>query len=143
MKLKLAFCVVGIGICLIGCTPKEQNAKPKGTTAMKQEGGPKTLPEALQQLTGHSETISKAFTSNKPDDAHHALHDVDYLLPSIPELAKDLTDEKKEVVTKSVAELSECFKALDLSMHGGTDTPYSKVGDRITAALASLKTATE
>jgi len=142
MKLKFAFCVVGVGICLLGCTPKERNAKPTGGTALQEEAGPKTLPEALKQLTGHAETIGKAFTSNKADDAHLALHDVDHLLPFIPGLAKDLTDEKKEVVMKSVAELTECFKALDLGMHGGTDTPYSSVVDRITAALADLKSVT-
>ncbi len=143
MKLKFAFCVVGIGICLLGCTPKEQNAKPSGKTASKQEDGPKSLPAALKQLTEHAETISKAFTSNKPDDAHHSLHDVGHLLECIPDLAKDLSDEKKEVVKKSVADLFECFGALDDAMHGGTDTPYTKVGERITAALAGLKTATE
>ena len=143
MKLKFAFCVVGIGICLLGCTPKEQNAKPSGKTALKQEDGPKSLPAALKQLTEHAETISKAFTSNKPDDAHHSLHDVGHLLECIPDLAKDLSDEKKEVVKKSVADLFECFGALDDAMHGGTDTPYTKVGERITAALAGLKTATE
>ncbi len=143
MKLKFAFCVVGIGICFLGCTPKEPNAKPTGRTALKQEEGPKSLPDALKQLTEHAETINKAFTSNKPDDAHHSLHDVGHLLECIPELAKDLSEEKKEVVKKSAKELFECFGALDDAMHGGTDTPYSKVGERITAALAGLKTATE
>jgi hypothetical protein len=143
MKLKLAICVAGIGICLLGCTPKEPNTKPAGGTALKQVSGPKTLAEAFQQLNGHAETISKAFTSNKPDDAHHSLHDVGHLLECMPELAKDLSDEKKELVKKSVADLFECFGALDDAMHQGTETPYSKVADRITAALASLKTATE
>lgn len=143
MKLKFALCVIGIGVCLLGCTPKEQKLKPTGRTALKQEEGPKSLLAALKQLTEHAETINKAFTSNKPDDAHHSLHDVGQMLKCIPELAEDLSDEKKEVVKKSVAELFECFGALDDAMHGGTDTPYSKVGERITAALAGLKTATE
>ena len=143
MKLKFAFCVIGIGICVLGCTPKEQNSKSTGRTALKQEEGPKTLPDALKRLTEHAETINKAFTSNKPDDAHHSLHDVGHLLECVPELAKDLSEEKKEVVKKSVAELFECFGALDEAMHGGTGSPYSKVADRITAAMAGLKSATE
>ncbi len=143
MKLKLAVCVVGIGVCLLGCTPKEPNAKPTGRTALKQEEGPKTLPEAMKQLAGHAETISKAFTSNKPDDAHHSLHDVGHLLECLPDLANDLAEEKRDVVKKSVAELFECFGALDDAMHQGAETPYSKVGDRITAAMAGLKSATE
>jgi cytochrome c556 len=143
MKLKLAFCVVGMGICLLGCTPKERLSPPSAKTALKEEVGPRTLQEAMTQLNGHSETISKALTSNNPDDAHHSLHDVKNILASIPKLAQELSDDKKEAVKKSVAELRECFDALDDSHHGGPDTPYTKVGDRITAALASLKTATE
>lgn len=143
MKFKLALCVVVLGVGVLGCTPKEQSAKPTGRTALKEVAGPKTLPEALTQLNGHADTISKAFIANKPDDAHHSLHDVHHLLESIPDLAKDLSDEKKEVIKKSVAELFECFEALDGALHGGSDTPYTTVGDRITAALTSLKAASE
>ena len=97
----------------------------------------------MKQLNEHAETISKAFLAKTPDDAHDGLHKVGDLLMSIPALASHLSEEKQSVVKKSAKELFECFGALDETMHGGPDTPFSKVADRITAAMAELKTASE
>ena len=141
--MKMQFACFLIGVCLIGCTPSQPAAK-KTTTAQPHEHKTVTsLPAAMKQLSTHVETIAKAFSEKKPDDAHDALHDIGYLLESIPELAKDMSDEKKSAVMKSVDELKENFDALDETLHGGPETPYSKVEERITAAMAGLRTAIE
>lgn len=146
MKLRLAYCV--IGVCLVGCTPSQPSTKSSGSTGKgaahsHEHAAPATLPEALKQLSAHAETIGKAFLAETPNDAHDSLHDVGYVLESFPILAKDLSDEKKAAIKKSADELFECFGALDETMHGGIETPYSKVGERIKTALSSLKSAIE
>jgi hypothetical protein len=140
MKLKLA-CFL-IGICLLGCEPKKKESS-MGGRAPEEHVHATTLPGAIKELDEHVATITKAFTSSKPDDAHDALHDVGHVLESIPGLAKSLTDVKKAAIKKSVDELFACFGALDETMHGGPETPFSKVGERITAAMSELRTATE
>ena len=146
MRLRIAYCV--IGVCLVGCTPSQPNTKTPGS-AVKNEvhshehNAPSSLPEAVKQLNAHVETISKAFAGGTPNDAHDSLHDVEYVLESILDLAKDLSDEKKTKIKKSLYELRECFAALDETMHGGQETPYSKVGETIKTALSSLKSAIE
>ncbi len=145
MKLRIAFCL--IGICLLGCEPKKPDAKMSG----KSKAGvhahahdePTSLPEAVKQLSKHVETISKAFTDKKPEDAHDSLHDFEHLLLDLPDLAKDLSDEKKAAMQKSADELLACYKELDSTLHGGPDTPFTEIGERLTAAMAGLKTATE
>jgi hypothetical protein len=140
MKLKLACCL--IGICFLGCETKKVPVV-GGREAPHAHQHASTLPEAITELSGYVETVGKAFTSNKPNDAHDALHDVGHVLESLTDLSKGLSDEKKAAVGKAAKELMECFGALDETMHGGPETPYTKVGDRITAAMASLKQASE
>ena len=146
MKLKFTYWVVGI--CFFGCTPSEPAAKSVPTTvnaitpAEARESLSK-FSEALQRLNVLAETISKAFQANTPDDAHDSLHSVGHLLESIPGLANHLSDEKKTVFKVSVDELFECYGALDETMHGGPDTPYSKVAERIRTAMAALRSASE
>ena len=146
MRLRLVYGV--IGICLVGCTPSQPSMKTPGSVGKSgahshEHDAPSTLPEALKQLNGHVETISKAFANEKPSDAHDSLHDVGDVLKAIPSLAKDLSDDKKTAIKKSLGELKECFDALDETMHGGVETSYSKVGERITTALSGLKSAIE
>lgn len=102
-----------------------------------------TLPGALKELEGQVATITKAFTTGKPEEAHDALHDVGHVLIGMPDLAKSLTADKQAAVKKSVDELVSCFDALDQNMHGGTETPFTKVSERITAAMTELSAATK
>ena len=146
MKLNFACCM--IGVCLVGCTPSQPagnktNTAGNGPAQPHEHESVTSLPAAMKQLNTHVETIAKAFSEKKPDDAHDALHDIGFLLESIPALAKDMSDEKKSAVKKSVDELKESFDALDETLHGGPETPYSKVEERITAAMAGLRTAIE
>jgi len=140
MKLQLVCCVVVI--CLLGCEPKKKESS-MGGKAPDTHVHATTLPGAMKELDEQIATITKAFTASKPDDAHGALHDVDHVLESIPKLAKDLSDDKKAAIKKSVDELSTCFHMLDETMHGGPETSFDKVGERITTAMAELRTATE
>ena len=143
MKLKLACCL--IGGCFVGCTPSQPAGKQSMTvgsgTAHLETAA--TLPTAMKQLHAHVETIAKAFAEKKPDDAHDALHDINLLFKSIPALAKALPDEKKADIKKAVDELKESFDALDETLHGGPETPYSKVEERIATAMSSLRAASE
>ncbi len=146
MKLNLACCL--IGVCFVGCTPsqpagKKTNATGNSAAQPHEHESVTSLPIAMKQLSAHVQTIAKAFEEKKPDDAHDALHDIGYLLKSIPALAKDMSDDKKSAVMKSVGELKESFDALDDMLHGGPETPYSKVEERITTAMANLRTAIE
>ncbi len=141
MKLKLACCL--IGICLLGCEPKKPETKSMGGRAPETHTHATTLPGAMKELEEHIATITKAFTASKPDDAHDALHDVGHVLIGLPDLAKSLPEEKKAAVKKAADELTSCFSALDETMHGGPETPFTKVGERITAAMAELAAATK
>lgn len=146
MRLRLVYGV--IGVCLVGCTPSQPSTKTpapvsKSEAHSHEHNAPSTLPEALKQLNGLVETIGKAFAGDTPSDAHDSLHDVGYVLKSIPVLAKDLSDEKKTAIKKWLGELKECFDALDETMHGGVETPFSKVDERIKTALSGLKSAIE
>lgn len=146
MKLRIATCL--IAVCLLGCEPKAPNVKTGGANNSAnahahEHDAPTTLPDALKQLAKHTETISKAFTDKKPEDAHDSLHDVGHVLEAFPSLAKDLSDEKKAAVKKSVDELFACFGALDENLHGGPETPYSKIEERVTTAMTELKSAIE
>ena len=141
MKLNFACCL--IGVCLVGCTPSQPAAKTATTAQPHEHETATSLPAAIKQLNTHLETVAKAFSEKKPDDAHDALHDIGFLLKSIPALAKELPDERKSAVKKSVDELKEGIDALDETLHGGPETPYSKVEERIAAAMAGLRTATE
>ena len=134
MKLKLAFCL--IGICLLGCEPKKTTPAAGKTPAAHSHAA--TLPEAIKELNEHVGTITKAFAAQKPNDAHDALHDVGHVLEELTGLAKGFPDEKKAAVKKVVDELTSCFLALDDTLHGGPETAFDKVGDRITAAMADL-----
>ena len=146
MKLRIATCL--IAVCLLGCEPKSPNVKvggpnTTGTAHAHEHDAPTTLPDAVKQLATHTDTISKAFTDKKPEDAHDSLHDVGHVLEAIPGLAKDLSDEKKTAIKKSVDELFACFGALDENLHGGPETPYSKIEDRVKTAMTELKSAIE
>lgn len=140
MKLKLVCCL--IGICLLGCEPKKKETS-MGGREPETHTHATTLPGAMTELEQHVATINKAFTANKPDEAHDALHDVGHVLLSMTDLSKNLPDDKKAAVKKSVDELISCFDALDQNMHGGTETPFSKVSERITVAMADLNAATK
>ena len=128
---------------MVGCTPSQPAGKTATTVQPQGKETVTTLPAAMKQLSAHVETIAKAFSEKKPDDAHGALHDIEYLLESMPGLTKDMPEEKQSAVKKSVAELKESFDALDETLHGGPETPYSKVEERITTAMAGLRTAIE
>ena len=146
MKLRIATCL--IAVCLLGCEPKPPNVKvggpnTTGNAHAHEHDAPTTLPDAVKQLATHTDTISKAFTDKKPEDAHDSLHDVGHVLEAIPGLAKDLSDEKKTAIKKSVDELFACFGALDENLHGGPETPYSKIEDRVKTAMTELKSAIE
>ncbi len=141
MKLNFACCLIGLFV--IGCTPSQPIEKKTTTVQSQEHATATTLPAAMKQLNANVETIVKAFTEKKPDDAHNALHDIDHLFVSIPALAKDMSEEKQSVIKKSVDELKESFGALDETLHGGPETPYTKVEERITAAMAGLRKAIE
>jgi len=144
MKLRIAGCL--IGICLLGCEPKTPGAKmavenSKGSA--QAHDAPKSLPDAVKILAKHIETINKAFNDKKPEDAHGSLHDFEHVLEATPALAKDLSDEKKASIKKSVDELLECYHALDETLHGGPETTFSKIEERLAAAMADLKSSIE
>jgi len=141
MRLTLLCCL--IATCLLGCTPtKPAVSGGKDSGHSHEHQAPTTLAEAVKQLEEHAGTIGKAFAANKPDDAHGSLHDVRFLLTdSLPGLTKDLPEEKKVAIKNPMDELLACFSALDDAMHGGPETPYTEVGERITAATASLRSA--
>lgn len=146
MKLRIAGCM--IGICLLGCEPKTPGTKMavgsnKDSVQTHEHDDPKSLPDAVKILAKHVETINKAFNDKKPEDAHGSLHDFEHVLEAIPSLAKDLSDEKKATIKKSVDELLECYHALDETLHGGPETPFSKIEERLAAAMTDLKSSIE
>jgi len=146
MKLRIACCL--IGICLLGCEPKTPGAKMAGEKSIEsahahEHDDPKSLRDAVKILAKHTETINRAFNDKKPEDAHDSLHDVGHVLEAIPALAKDLSDEKKATIKKSVDELFACFGALDEALHGGPETPFSKIEERLAAAMTDLKSSIE
>ena len=145
MKLNLTYYCL-IWVCIVGCTPSQPagiKTNMAGNGTALPHAKVTNMPAAMIQLNTYVETIAKAFSEKKPDDAHNALHDIDNLFKSIPALIKDMPDEKKSAVMKSVDELKGSFDALDDTLHGGTETSYSKVEERITTAMAGLRTAME
>ena len=146
MKSKNAYWIAGI--CFLGCTASKPDSKlvdSKGDTAAHSHAphSSTNLPDSIKQLSLLEETISKAFKANTPDDAHDSLHEVGHLLESISTNVSGLADEKKNAVKKSVDELFACFGALDETLHGGPETPYSKVQERIATAMSALRSASQ
>jgi len=146
MKLRIAGCL--IGICLLGCEPKTPGGKmagenSKGGAQAHEHDAPKSLPDAVKILAKHIETINKAFNEKKPEDAHDSLHDFGHVLEATPALAKDLSDEKKAAIKKSVDELLACYNALDETLHGGPEIPFSQIEERLAAAMTDLKSSIE
>jgi len=130
----------------LGCEPKTPVTKTTGAInkgSVQAHEDPKSLPDAIKILEKHTGTINKAFNDKKPEDAHDSLHDVGHVLEAIPALAKDLSDEKKATIKKAVDELFACFGTLDETLHGGPEAPFSKIEERIAAAMTDLKSSIE
>lgn len=134
-----------IGVALFaGCA---DNLAPQSETV---EEKPTSYAEMVSQIKSQATTIETAFTSGKPDDAHHSLHEIGNLLLGLPDVAKkssfgesDLND--VHAATKS---LLDAFGKLDAVMHKSDsdiseDTTYEDVASDVTAGIETLDSKSE
>jgi hypothetical protein len=102
-----------------------------------------TLAEAVTELNELHSEIAKAFTADKPDDAHDALHDVGHVLEELAPLAKNekLPDDRMAAIETAVTTLMDGYGELDKTMHGAEGKSWSEVSASIDEALKSIKAA--
>lgn len=102
-----------------------------------------TLAEAVTELNELHSEIAKAFTADKPDDAHDALHDVGHVLEELAPFAKNekLPDDRVAAIETAVTTLMDGYGELDKTMHGAEGKSWSEVSASIDEALKSIKAA--
>jgi hypothetical protein len=102
-----------------------------------------TLAEALTELTEFHSDIAAAFTAEKPDDAHDALHDIGHVLEELTPLAKNekLPEDRVAAIETAVKTLMDGYGELDKTMHGAEGKGWSEVSTSLEDALKSIKTA--
>ena len=139
-------------LCLLACfsfalTAGCQESAPE--TAQSEEdhthehAHAETLAEAVTELsTLHSE-IATAFTADKPDDAHDALHDVGHVLEELGPLAQNekLPEDRLTAIETAVKTLMDGYGELDKTMHGAEGKSWSEVSASIDEALKNIKAA--
>lgn len=102
--------------------------------------GPRTLKDAVAELTALRDTIRDSFARNDHDAAHDPLHDVGELLDSIPKLsAQEKVDaEQQAVIETQVNTLMDAFGRVDKTMHGQEGSTYAEESATIDNALSAL-----
>jgi hypothetical protein len=140
------FCAV---LTLAGCTDtgnpetgNATNADDHGHSHEEAHGssGPKTLADAITQLTGLRNVIRDGFAAGDDDAAHGPLHDVGHCLEAVEKLAateKAGTVEAATIKTQ-VDVLFKAYGDVDKTMHGKEGRSYSEVSKEIDDAFVAL-----
>lgn len=139
-------------LCLLACcslalTTGCQETAPETTQAEEdhqhEHAHAETLAEAVTELNELHSEIAKAFTAEKPDDAHDALHDVGHVLEELAPLAKNekLPDDRVAAIETAITTLMDGYGELDKTMHGAEGKSWSEVSASIDEALNSIKAA--
>lgn len=110
---------------------------------------PRTLSEGTKQLAALAASVKQHLAAEAREDADAMVHELGHLLEDLPELVRtsDLAVDAKAAATKALDELSECFMAVDESLHGepGQGKPpaevHASVAKQIEAAIAALESA--
>ncbi|MCR9296862.1 MAG: hypothetical protein NXI32_29485 [bacterium] len=166
MKYKLsldAACLAWIaGLALVvGCNPSGDAASDLGQDipSSKSQAGvsehehgdehadskPADVHQALAKVESMKETICKAFSENRPEDAHHLLHDVGHVLEDLTPLAlgPELNAEEAEVIKQCVESLFDGFAKFDDQLHGGEEVDVQQVEADLVQAISALKEAVQ
>lgn len=129
---------IGLACGLVGCGAPATNTKSAGTS--DKEHAPETFAEALEQLATQKTNIQRAFEKSDPESAHDDLHTIGRVLESLPTLAKKsgIAEADLPAVKEAVDALFDAFGKLDETLHGGDETPYKDVAEKIDTALSAL-----
>jgi hypothetical protein len=130
--------VVGLVCGLMGCGTTATSSTTAGKSAA--DDSPKTFAEALEQLASQKTNIQTAFEKSDPESAHDDLHTIGHVLESLPALAKKsgIAEADLPAVKEAVDALFDAFGKLDETLHGGDETPYKDVAEKIDTALSAL-----
>ena len=137
-----ALALLGLAICLAGgltgCGSATTNKADTATSAA--EHSPENFSEGLQKLVSQKTRIQTAFEKSDPDSAHDDLHEIGHVLESLPALAKKsgIAEADLPAVKEAVDSLFDAFGKLDENLHGGDETPYKDVAEKIDTAIAAL-----
>ena len=98
----------------------------------------------MAELAEIRDELREAMEANRPDDAHHPLHEVPELLEVLPEVAADtdLPKEKWEVVNSEVESLFHAFTQIDKAFHkkdGDKVGAYEAVAGSIDESIAAIE----
>lgn len=104
---------------------------------------PKTLADAVTQLTQLRDDVAAGFAADDVDSIHDQLHDVGNLLESTLTLVdeSELGDEAKKVANSALETLFDAFGDVDAKLHGEEGKDYADVSDAIDAAMDSFTAA--
>ena len=129
---------VGLACGFVGCGTTANSTTSAGTS--DKEHAPATFAEALAQLATQKTNIQGAFEKSDPESAHDDLHTIGHLLESLPALAKKsgIAEADMPAVKEAVDALFDAFGKLDETLHGGDETPYKDVSEKIDTALSAL-----
>ncbi|MDX1928131.1 MAG: hypothetical protein SFV81_16510 [Pirellulaceae bacterium] len=130
--------VIGLACSLLGCGVTVTNTKTTGASTAGDV--PQTFAEALEQLSNQKKNIQAAFEKSDPESAHDDLHTIGRLLESLPNLAtkSGIAEADLPAVKEAVDALFDAFGKLDETLHGGDETPYQDVAEKIDTALSAL-----
>ena len=88
-----------------------------------------------------SETITAAFASGTPEQAHDDLHEIGHTIESLPELAEKagLSGDALDTVNQVTEELMDAFGTLDGSLHGGEAVEVEDVSAEVAEQIDKLR----
>jgi len=126
-------CWVVVLVLAAGCQPP--------ATAPKPEEVRLDFPNVVQQLVGLHATVAQAFTDNKPDDAHDALHEIPGLLDQLPKLAEEAGIRGDALVTVQDAAKSmfDILGGFDDAMHEDKPVEFEPHKESLERAMTQLK----
>ncbi len=128
----------------VGCEPSKPaaNTKPAGESGHKHEElALGNFGESVGTLRKIHDEIKTAFDAGKPDDAHHALHEMAETLTALEKQAADVPADKQEAAKAAVKALFDGYTKIDKAMHDGDEIKYADFSDDLSKNVAALEAA--
>ncbi len=100
-----------------------------------------SLADAVKEIDKLRQSIADALAANDADKAHDPLHEIGHIIEVVvPAATKAALPEAELTEAKNAADsLMDSFGKIDEGMHGGAETKYSDVAEKIDQAMATLK----
>ena len=100
-----------------------------------------TLADVMKTYQDQRSAIEAAFDKDSPGDAHDPMHQIGHTLGDFRVAARNqnLDEPQTSTLNEHVENLMDAFMAIDEGFHGGEETSYDDVREKIETATAGVQ----